>query len=143
VRALTDILSRWGENTVPEDEASPVIYRDRVAEDAIEALESLAVVASESIQHQTLAEVMRAFAFLLSVLQPPLAREVERAALRSLSALGEHVPTAKLGRSLRDLETALGEAGFPASAGAVGKARHALGESVGRLNSRSTRVPGT
>jgi hypothetical protein len=38
--------------------------------DKISTLESLAVVASESMQHQTLAEVMRTVALLLPKLPP-------------------------------------------------------------------------
>lgn len=141
-QGLRDILSRWGaEWPPPENPASPVVYPDRVVHDAIAALESLGVVASESIQHQTLAEVTRTLAVLLVGLPRDLKVRLEDVALRSLSALGEHVLTRELEEALRRLEDALRETGFAAGADAVARATAELARTVGRLNSRSTRVP--
>lgn len=139
---MRDILSRWGaEWPPPENPASPVVYPDRVVQDAIAALESLGVVASESIQHQTLAEVTRTLALLVVGLPRDLKVRIEDVALRSLSALGEHVLTRELEEALRQLEDALRKTGFAAGADAVARATAELARTVGHLNSRSTRVP--
>lgn len=141
-RALTDILSRWSDaGPVPEDPSSPVVYHDDVVGAAVRALESLVVVASESIQHQSLAEIVRSLAFLLGRLPAAAATEIEGVALRSLSTLGEHVPTRELDRAHRALAEALVAAGFAETAGRVEAARVGLAQSSGHLNSRSTRVP--
>lgn len=143
-QGLRDILSRWGaEWPLPENPAAPIVYPDRVTEDAIAALESLVVVASESIQHQTLAEIMRTLAILVVGLPSDLATRIEDVVLRSLSALGEHVLTRELEEALGQLEAALQNVGFTATAEAVVRVTAELHQSVGRLASRSTRVPQT
>ena len=109
--------------------------------DKISTLESLAVVASESMQHQTLAEVMRTVALLLPKLPPEGVNQVADLVLRSLSALGEHVLTRELEHALDILSQALAAAGRDAAAEAVTRAEEVLRRSVGVLNSRSTRVP--
>ncbi|MGH7263928.1 MAG: hypothetical protein ACREMB_03605 [Candidatus Rokuibacteriota bacterium] len=107
----------------------------------LEALESLAVVASESLQHQSLAEVVRTVAVMFDRLPPRHLRRAEDLVLRSVSALGEHVLTAELDAALSDLVSALAGADRLETAAAVRTARDTLARSVGRLNSRSTRVP--
>jgi uncharacterized membrane protein len=140
--ALRDILVRWLEQgEAPEDCSSPIVYADRVTDDVISTFESLAVVASESMQHQTLAEIMRTLAMLLPRLPPEGVDQVASVVLRSLSALGEHVLTRELERSLQIASQALAAAGRNAVAEAVTRATDALRGSVGVLNSRSTRVP--
>lgn len=136
--ALRDILARWShEGAPPEDRSSPIIHPDGVPDAVISTLESLAVVASESMQHQTLAEIMRTLAALLPKLPPERVNQVADLVLRSLSALGEHV----LKSALEILSLALAAAGRDAAADAVTLAQDTLRRSVGRLNSRSTRVP--
>ncbi|MGH9205327.1 MAG: DUF2254 family protein, partial [Acidimicrobiales bacterium] len=140
--ALRDILARWSEQGgPPEDRCSSIIYDDRVPRDVIFALGSLAVVASESMQHQTLAEIMRTVSVLLPKLPPEGVDQVADMVLRSLSALGEHVLTWELERSLDMLGQALLIAECEATAGAVKRAVDILRQSVGVLKSRSTRVP--
>jgi hypothetical protein len=70
--------------------------------------------------------------------QQPRAEDLIR---RSLSALGEHVLTAELDAALEALADALAAAGRVGTADAVRTARNQLAESIGKLNSRSTRVP--
>jgi uncharacterized membrane protein len=140
--ALRDILARWLEQGAPpENHASPIVYEDRVPEAAIATLESLAVVASESMQHQTLAEVMRTLATLLPALPSERVNQVADLVLRSLSALGEHVLTRDLESALEVLSEALTAVGRDEVACAVRKAEATLRRSVGILNARSTRVP--
>jgi Predicted membrane protein (DUF2254) len=118
----------------------PVVYRDNVPEQVIKTFESLAVVASESMQHQSLAEILRTFAVMFWRLPVPLQKRAEDMLLRSLSALGEHVPTSDLDESLSEVIAALTEAGRSGSAGAIRAAQQQLRMSIGRLNSRSTRA---
>ena len=139
--ALRDILARWLEQgEAPEDRSSRIVYTDRVADTAISTFESLAVVASESMQHQTLAEIMRTLAMLLPKLPPEGVDQVVGVILRSLSALGEHVLTRELERSLEIASQAMAAAGRDAAAEAVTRATDALRGSIGVLNARSTRV---
>jgi uncharacterized membrane protein len=140
--ALRDILARWLTQGAPsQDDSSRIVYEDRVQEDVISTLESLAVVASESMQHQTLSEVMRTLAALLPILPQEHVDRVAKLVLRSLSALGEHVLTSELEGALNSLSRALTAAGRDAAAEAVTQAEGALRRSVGVLNARSTRVP--
>jgi uncharacterized membrane protein len=142
IRSLRDILSRWGdEGPPPADPQSPVVYTDRVVQETIDVLESLCVVASESMQHQTLAEIMRTLAFLLGALPQTCAGQLEDVVLRSVSALGEHVLTRELEASLQQLEAALRGCGRAAAAAKIAHAVGELRQTFGRLNSRSTRVP--
>lgn len=56
------IFLRWLEQGAhPEDLSSRIVYEDRVPGAVIATLESLSVAASESMQHQTLAEILRTF----------------------------------------------------------------------------------
>ncbi|PIK72356.1 hypothetical protein CS379_14405, partial [Methylobacterium frigidaeris] len=101
------------------------------------------VVASESIQSQTLAEAVRTLAILLRHVERPTAERLADVAHRALSSLGEHVLTRELDVALQDLADALRERGFVTVAAAVSEASADLAASLGKLNSRSTRVPGT
>ncbi len=140
--ALRDILARWLEHgEAPEDRSSRIVYADRVTDAVISTFESLAVVASESMQHQTLAEIMRTLAMLLPKLPPEGVDQVADVVLRSLSALGEHVLSRDLERSLQIASQAMAAAGRDPVAEAVTRATDTLRGSIGVLNSRSTRVP--
>ena len=61
------------------------------------------------MQHQTLAEIMRTLAMLLPKLPPEGVDQVTGVILRSLSALGEHVLTRELERSLEVASQAMAE----------------------------------
>ena len=64
VRNLRDILARWA---VADPEASgdcaverlPIVYPDDVIERLMGTIESLSIVASESMQHQVYADILR------------------------------------------------------------------------------------
>ena len=145
---LRDLLTRWlqtdaafgaGADT-DADPAAAVVYSDDLPEQLMQAFESLAVVASESMQHQSAAEIYLTFAGLFHRLPPPLQRRADDLLLRSLSGLGDHILTSDLEASLSAVVAALNAAGRSQGAGAVGAAQHQLGLSIGRLNSRSTRT---
>jgi hypothetical protein len=145
IQALRDIIAQWspGETEAREDATSCVVYRDAAPTVATDALEAVIVVASESIQPQTLAEAVTTIAILLRHVSQPTAERLADVAHRALSSLGEHVLTRQLEEALADLAEALYERGFSAISAAVSDATTALAASLGRLNSRSTRVPGT
>lgn len=139
-RALRDLVAHWygvGERVERGGAECRVVLRDRVPRDLIEGFETLAVVASESMQHHTLAEVYRAAALALKCVPANLHAEVEAMIMRSLSMLGDHALTADLDESIDAVLDAL-PAG-PTRA-AVAKARGQLAETHGVLNSRATRV---
>jgi hypothetical protein len=156
-RSLRYILAHWFE---PDDRAAhaaaddsenrgrhsateapaPIVYRDNVPEQVMKAFESLAVVASESMQHQTLAEILRTFAVMFRRLPPSLQKRTEDLLLRSLSALGEHVPTSELDESLSQVIDALTAERRKRTSRAIEEAQRQLRSNIGRLNSRSTRA---
>lgn len=146
---LRQILAHWfnpGDQAVTGGESDgiepppPVVYVDNVPGEMIKAFESLAVVASESMQHQTLAEILRTFAMMFRHLPPDLQDRAEDMLLRSLSALGDHVLTSELDEMLSQMVAALTAAGRTGSASAIRDAQQRLGTSIGRLNSRATRA---
>ena len=143
IRSLRDVLARWSiEQDEPAEQPVPVVYTDRVFEGLMQAFETLAVVSSESMQHQVFAEVAHAFAMMFDRLPADRQVRAEDLVLRIISALGDHVLTADLDASLTDLADALAGAGRLDTASAVRTARAGLAGSIGKLNSRATRVPG-
>ncbi len=145
IQALRNIIAQWspGEDAPPEDARSCIVYPDAGPTAATDALEAIIVVASESIQSQTLTEAVATLAILLGHVGPTTAARLADMSGRALSSLGEHVMTRELEAALGDLARALDGRGFAEAAGAVSKASADLAASLGRLNSRSTRVPGT
>jgi len=142
IRSLRDVLARWSaeDRTEPEEPPAPVVYHDTVFSRLMDAFESLAVVASESMQHQSIAEILRSFTLTFDRLAPEHQARAEDIVLRILSTLGDHVLTAPLERELLALEAALGSAGRETTASAVAGARAALALSIGQANSRGTRL---
>lgn len=119
----------------------PVVYRDTLLTTLMDAFESLAVVCSESMQGQNFAEVLRTFAIMFDRLPPEQQCRAEDSIRRILSALGDEVLTTELDRALAALIAALTAAGRQETAATVAAAQAELATSIGRLNSRSTRVP--
>lgn len=146
--SLRDILPRWLQTDESfgagdggaADLSRRVVYRDNVPEQLMRAFESLAVVASESMQHQSAAEVYRTFANLFRRLPPPLQQQADDLLRRSLSGLGDHILTSDLDAALSALTDAMAMAGRSECADAIRGAQKQLGLSIGRLNSRSTRT---
>lgn len=97
IQSLRALLARWSAEQA-DDEAEeratpklPVVYTDNVFARLLGSFETLAVVTSESMQPQTMAEIIRTFAVMFERLS---AHEQVRATdiiLRILSVLGDHV----------------------------------------------------
>jgi uncharacterized membrane protein len=143
IYALRDLLARWcepqsGSGNRP---AAPVVYVDDVVPRVLNAFESLLVSASESMQHQSCAEILSTFEIVFARLRPQEQRHVEDIVLRSLAALGDHVLTSELERAIGRLVAVLEKAGRRETAKALRAATDALSRSIGKLNSRATRVP--
>ncbi|MDA9522070.1 hypothetical protein XI06_17680 [Bradyrhizobium sp. CCBAU 11434] len=146
---LRDLLARWlatdaafgATIQIDPDPVGSVVYVDNLPARLMEALESLIVVASESMQHQSAAEIYRTFARLYPRLPPDLQRRSEDCLMRSLSGLGDHILTHELAASLSILVDALRLSGRPECAGAIALARDKLAGSISQLNSRSSRTP--
>jgi uncharacterized membrane protein len=142
--SLRDLLARWSvatEEAAADVEPLPIVYTDDVIEQLMDAFAALGVVASESLQFQVYAEVVRAIAALYGRLPAEQQQRAEDLILRSLSALGEHVLTRDLDSALATLLATLHAWGRRDTAAAIESARAELRVSVGRLNSRATRVP--
>lgn len=144
--SLGDLLTRWLQSgrllTTDADndaERAHVVYYDNVPDTLMKAFESFTVVASESMQHQSAAEVYRIFANVFPRLHPDLRRQADDILRRSLSGLGDHVLTSGLEAALSSLVDSLTTAGHTECASEVDAARRRLARSIGRLNSRSTR----
>ncbi len=144
IHNLRDLLARWAEveETATDEEILPVVYPDDVMPRLLGAFESLAVVASESMQHQTYAEILHTFAVTFDRLPLRERFRVEDLVLRTLSGLGDHMLTTELDETLTDLVSSLERAGQAATVAAVRRAQTDLASSIGTLNSRATRVPG-
>lgn len=146
VRNLRDLLARWAvadpeETGEAEEDGLPIVYPDNVIERLMGTIESLTIVASESMQHHVYADVLRGLATTMDRLPPELARRAEEVVLRSLAGLGDQVLSAELEDALGDIAAALDGAGLTQGAAAVRAAGTELAASVGSLNSRATRVP--
>ena len=122
------------------DEELPIVYADNVFECLFDAFETLAVVASESMQPQTMSELVRGLTLLFERLGPAQQNRVEDLIRRSLSALGEHVLTHELDCAIASFVTVLESANRRETAAQLETARQALGHSIGKLGSRATRV---
>lgn len=149
IRHLRDLLVRWLAEADSQDRAAgnsplplPIVYKDPLLEEIIDAFESLLVVSSESLQHQCAAEVYRSFASVFSRLDTQLQDRAERAILTGLSSLGDHVLTFQLNAALLGIIGELTSAGRLASAQSVERARTRLAETIGSLGSRDTRSRG-
>ncbi len=141
VRNLRDLLARWAVAThdASTEPPLPVVYPDTLLQDAVAALESLAVVSSESLQHQSCAEVLSSFATLLPRLPSEVRLDAVGAVRRILPSLGDHVLTSVLDRSLLGLEAALRQSGELSVAVEVRRARDAMARDLGTLQARGTR----
>ncbi|MGI8926398.1 MAG: DUF2254 family protein [Tepidiformaceae bacterium] len=144
VRSLRDLLARWSDerDAAPRAEVLPVVYHDDVPEELFGAFEALIVVSSESMQDQVFAEVMGGFAIAFDRMPAAEQARTEETVLRSLAALGDLVLTRRLETALMALAHTLAAAGRYETAATMTFALAELRQSVGKLNSRATRVPG-
>ena len=139
--SLRDLIASWyppADEPCEPHEGIRIVYRDNVPTELLRAFESLTVVASESLQHQTLAATSRALALAARRMPQAMLGQIEGIVDRSLSSLGDHVLTAELDEAINALCAALGEAG--GSGKALFEARAKLRQSHGRLGGRSTRA---
>ncbi len=144
IQSLRDLLVRFVQMPAKEQDDStvlPVVYEDNVIERLIGTFENLGVVASEAMQPQTVAAIIRSFALTFNRMPATVQDQIEDVILRSLSALGDFVLTTELDAALADLGATLEQADRLSTAIAIRTARNELAASLGQLNSRSTRVP--
>lgn len=148
IRNLRDLLARWlqtdaafrpGDGGAEAPAGVRVVYSDNLPQEVMRGLESLVTVASESMQHQSAAEVYRAFASLFQRFPPHLQRQAVDLLLRSLQGLGDHMLTSDLDQALLELIDVLDAAGQPQCATAMRAARDRLALTLGQLRSRSNR----
>lgn len=143
IRSLRDVLSRWAEEKLPEAEGKlAVVYRDNTLDILFDAFETLAVVASESMQHQNFTEVIRTFIIAFDRIPEEWFARVEDLILRTLSVLGEFALTRELENALKNLQAVLERVGRDETAKAVEAARERMSGTVGKLGSRATRTNG-
>jgi hypothetical protein len=116
-----------------------VVYRDTVLSDLIGAFESMVVVSSESMQHQSLSEVLRSLADLLRWMPSDLQPRLDDAIRRIPPSLGDHVLTAELEDALSGLCVALRDVNRPATERVIQRALLRMTELVGSYESRGTR----
>ena len=146
IHNLRDIWAHWLDDDDENDSSDnsqvvPVVYPDNIMASLIATFESLAVVTTDSMQHQSMAEIFRTYAIIFDRLPPEQQEQVDDCICRILSALGDHVLTEELAGAIRSMIEALRDAGRDGTATALEDAMLILGRSVGKLNSRSTRVP--
>ncbi len=155
ILSLRDVLAHWSAERISHENSSidnedggdesalwPIVYRDRTFDRLLDAFESLAVISSESMQYQAFAEVLRTFAIMYPRMPAEHQPRVENLLLRILPALGDHVLTGELDSALSATVHMLKFHRCLETASHIEKAQSELRQSVGRLNSRSTRVPG-
>ena len=102
VYSLRDLLARWIEEDdaiTSEEEPLPIVYNDNVVLELVGAFESLAVVASQSLEHQLLTEILNTFTTLYRRLPDDLRFEIRETIQRILPTVPAHIIT-------RDLEMA-------------------------------------
>ena len=142
IHALHDLLQRWVKDgsLLPKRPATAAIrYRDSLSIQLMDGFESLIVVASESMQHQSLTVVMRALVSSFPD-QPIAIRDaVEGILLRSLATLGDHAPTRLLEVCFDQTADALATDGRQDTAKAVRAGWDKLAATRGTLHSRSSR----
>ena len=145
INSLRDVLARWAAKEDTEKAAEPpmpIVYVDNVWSRLMDTFETLAVASSESMQHQNFIAVARTFAVMFDRLPADHQPRAEDLVLRMLSMMGDLVLTAELDATLTALADALAASARFDTAGAVRTAQRQFRLSVGRLNSRATRVPG-
>lgn len=140
--ALSDLLWDWaqeGQLSPPRRGQGRILYNDNVAEELMDAFESLVVAASESMQHQTLASVLHALTSSFDAMPTSSKDRVDDIILNSLCALGDHLPTRVLAVKYRAAIDVLGGDGRRGSAAKVAQAWDRFAAVQGTLQSRGSR----
>lgn len=140
LQGMRDLLLRWCGGSHPGENGAAVVYRDTLFESALRGLDNLTVVASESMQGATLAEIYGLYAAVLGPASAAERAQIESAAITSTTCLGDHVATRDLREAGDALVAALRDAGRPHGAAELEGALAALAGLDGRLASRGSRV---
>lgn len=142
VHTLHNLLSCWSEEQPTEKEAcaSAIFYTDNTLEELMRGFENLAVVSSESMQHQVFEAILTSFSATIARVPASWQQRIERVLLIMLSVMGDHVLTTALENALETIAHQLYGLQRTQTARAVEEALQQLKMSVGKLNSRSTRV---
>lgn len=144
VRNLHDIFNCWIGSTDKDGEQvgeQPVIYlHDEVQHKLFTCLQNIAVVTSESMQHQVFIAILEIFIGTLRKAPRAWQEEMEETILIMISVMGDHVYTTAMDRSTTALVEELKKQGLSDTARALSRAAGKLKDTVGRLNSRGTRV---
>lgn len=141
IHALRDLLAHWTRAADGDDRPDTVVVvPDDLVPVTIGAIESLGIVASESMQHQLLADILEGLALLLPRLDSENRRLVEGCVRRLLTGAGDHVLSRRLDNAFLAIGAALDATGSPSAAGEIRAAVSAMRSSIGHLASRSTRV---
>ena len=143
VRYLSDLVNRWATSASGDAgsgaDRAPVVYRDDVLRQAVLTIGSIAVGASEGMQHQTATAVYRSFASIYPHLGPEDRKHAEETIIRTLTGLADHILTLNLDEALTELAVVLQLEGAGDVAGRVEAARDQLREGVGKLSARGVR----
>lgn len=143
IQSLRDILSRWFSDggEIEGNADALVVIGDAAPGEAVDALELIVLITSESLQVQNLCRAFETVSILIDTAPPVWQARLVDVVRRALSSLGEHVMTSDLEVALAKLASALDAHGFATAGDEVRAATATLATSVGKLNSRSTRVP--
>ncbi|MEO6071123.1 MAG: DUF2254 family protein [Chitinophagaceae bacterium] len=141
IRCLRNILARWAAAPpLVYSKQLPIVYVDNTSDKLMDAFETLAIASSESMQHQNFIEILHSITLLFDRMSTQLQQRTEDLLLRILSALGDHVLTFELEKALYAVSKKMEQSGKREVAQAIEKATEQLAQSVGKLNSRSTRA---
>ncbi len=114
-------------------EKLPVVYHDDILSQPLRELESLAVVATESMQHQNFALVLRVSAKMFQRLPQAQRSQLEEMIPRILSRLHYEVLTIELEEALLELGDTLDIAGSSEVAEIVWEARQQARSAISGL----------
>jgi uncharacterized membrane protein len=145
---LQDLLLRWferdnepsGSLRFDEGQQLPVVYASEgIVDHTMDIVESLATIASESMQHQTFTEIIN----VITAVYPHMGREqrarVDDTLRRIVSTMGIHVLTRDLDIALTTLTQRLETYGARRSAEWMTEAHTQMLASLGKVGSRFTR----
>ncbi|MGN6441084.1 MAG: DUF2254 family protein [Arthrobacter sp.] len=146
VRTLTDLLGRWligGERDRSEQSREnkelPVVYGDGATQLGLAALGTLIIASAESSQVQTCTELIRSFAHLAPRLHDSDKKHFEESLDAALPAVIQHAGVPMLRHALKELGTAMGDAGLDAAR--VTEVSGLLTEATHRLTPKPSNDP--
>jgi uncharacterized membrane protein len=141
--ALKNLMATWlweeGDESAGA-EPLPVVYTSEPIENILDVWESLFTVSSESMQHQTFAELLRSLRCSYPLLSPKYQERADQVLYRATSAMGDHVLTRDIDDELTTLIDRLEELERHRVASILTEARRELAASWGKLANRSTRT---